>query len=67
MAFGPVCIYSERSAVYELERISWTKLRLVAHSLAIETGCQDRLPEDQVLVSVVLVQAECHVIGECVL
>ena len=60
-------IYSEKSAVNELERISWTKLRLSAHSLAIETGRWNRLPEDQRLCQCGLVQTERHVIEECVL
>ena len=35
-------IYSCKSGINELEQISWTKLRISAHSLAIETGRWNR-------------------------
>ena len=65
-------IYIIKSSVNELERISWTKLRLSAHSLAIETGRWNRrgrgiLPREQRLCQCGLIQTEQHVIEECVL
>ena len=35
-------IYSTRNEINEIERISWSKLRLSAHSLAVETGRWNR-------------------------
>ena len=63
-------IYMLKSTVNELERISWTKLRLSAHSLAIETGRWNRrgrgiLPREQRLCQCGLIQTEQHVIEEC--
>ena len=63
-------IYSSASCINELERMSWTKMRLGAHSLAIETGRwnrrgQGRLPIDQRLCSCGEVQTERHVIESC--
>ena len=61
-------IYSgKHSAINELERMSWTKLRLSAHSLAIETGRwnrrgRGRLPIEERLCQCGLVQTERHVI-----
>ena len=65
-------IYINKSTVNELERISWSKLRLSAHSLAIETGRwnrrgRGRLPIDERLCQCGLVQTELHVFEECVL
>ena len=65
-------IYINKSTVNELERISWSKLRLSAHSLAIETGRwnrrgRGRLPIDERLCQCGLVQTEFHVFEECVL
>ena len=65
-------IYINKSKVNELERISWSKLRLSAHSLAIETGRwnrrgRGRLPIDERLCQCGLVQTEFHVFEECVL
>ena len=65
-------IYINKSKVNELERISWSKLRLCAHSLAIETGRwnrrgRGRLPIDERLCQCGLVQTEFHVFEECVL
>ena len=65
-------IYINKSMVNELERISWSKLRLSAHSLAIETGRwnrrgRGRLPIDERLCQCGLVQTEFHVFEECVL
>ena len=65
-------IYINKSTVNELERISWSKLRLSAHSLAIETGRwnrrgRGRLPVDERLCQCGLVQTELHVFEECVL
>ncbi|CAL4086104.1 unnamed protein product, partial [Meganyctiphanes norvegica] len=65
-------IYSTKSTVNELERISWSKLRLSAHSLVIETGRwnrrgRERLPVENRLCQCGQVQTEHHVIEECVL
>ena len=65
-------IYINKSTVNELERILWSKLRLSAHSLAIETGRwnrrgRGRLPIDERLCQCGLVQTEFHVFEECVL
>ena len=65
-------IYSVKTTVNELERISWTKLRLSAHSLAIETGRwnrrgRGRLPIEERLCQCGFVQTEHHVIEVCVL
>ena len=56
--------------VKELERISWTKLRLSAHSLAIEKGRWNRrgrgsLPWEERLCSCGQVQTEKHIIENC--
>ena len=63
-------VYGPGHHVNELERISWTKLRLGAHSLAIETGRwnrrgQGRLPREQRLCTCGDIQTERHVIETC--
>ena len=64
-------IYSEKnSTVNELERMSWSKLRLSAHSLAIETGRwnrrgRGRLPIEERLCQCGCVQTERHVFENC--
>ena len=65
-------IYTRRSnTVDERERISWTRLRLSAHSLAIEAGRwnrrgRGRLPvEERVCVCGTGVQDEAHVVERC--
>ena len=63
-------IYNINYKINELERISWTKLRLSSHSLAIETGRwnrrgRGRLPLDQRLCQCGQVQTERHVLEEC--
>ena len=63
-------IYSTKVSLNELERMSWSKLRLSAHSLAIETGRwnrrgRGRLPMDQRLCQCGLVQTERHVVETC--
>ena len=63
-------IYNMKYMINELERMSWTKLRLSAHSLAIETGRwnrrgRGRLPVDQRLCQCGQVQTEHHVIEHC--
>ena len=62
-------MYSTPS-VDELHRISWTRLRLSAHSLAIEEGRwnrrgRGRLPIEERLCGCGRVQSERHVIEEC--
>ena len=54
----------------ELHRVSWTRLRLSAHSLAIEEGRwnrrgRGRLPIEERLCTCGSVQTERHVIEEC--
>ena len=54
----------------ELHRVSWTRLRLSAHSLAIEEGRWNRrgrgqLPIEERLCTCGSVQTERHVIEEC--
>ena len=63
-------IYESKSNINEIERVSWSRLRLSAHSLAIETGRwnrrgRGRLPEDQRLCQCGQIQSERHVIEEC--
>ena len=65
-------VYDSKSNLNEIERLSWTKMRLSAHSLAIETGRwnrrgRGRLPIDQRLCQCGQVQTERHVIEECVM
>ena len=55
---------------YELHRVSWTRLRLSAHSLAIEEGRwnrrgRGRLPVEERLCSCGRVQDEKHIIEHC--
>ena len=65
-------IYSSINDVNDLERISWSKLRLSAHSLAVETGRwnrrgRGRLPMEERLCQCGHIQTERHVIEECIL
>ena len=63
-------VYVARPGVNELERISWSRLRLSAHSLAIEQGRwnrrgRGRLPIEERLCSCGEVQTEAHVFESC--
>ena len=63
-------IYSSKTTVNDIERISWSKLRLSAHSLAIETGRwnrrgRGRLPREERLCQCGSVQTEHHVVEDC--
>ena len=63
-------IYLKRIKVNEIERMSWTKLRLSAHSLAVETGRwkkrgRERLPIEERLCQCGEVQTERHIIEDC--
>ena len=63
-------IYEKQLKVNEIERMSWTRLRLSAHSLAIETGRwnrrgRGRLPVEERLCSCGQIQTETHVIENC--
>lgn len=63
-------IYTTKTIVNELERISWTRLRVSAHSLAIEQGRwnrrgRGRLPIDERVCTCGQVQTERHVIEIC--
>ena len=65
-------IYKAKLNLNDVERISWSKLRLSAHSLAIETGRwsrrgRGRLPVEERLCRCGLVQTEHHVVEECAL
>ena len=65
-------VYDSKIKINELERISWTKMRLSAHSLAIETGRwnrrgRGRLPVDQRICQYGQVQTEQHVVEQCTL
>ena len=63
-------VYTKHIKVNEIERISWTRLRLSAHSLAIERGRwnrrgRGRLPVEERLCSCGQVQTESHIIENC--
>ena len=63
-------IYTDGLSVNELERISWTRMRVSAHSLAVETGRwnrrgRGRLPLEERLCTCGQIQTEVHVIEEC--
>ena len=64
-------VYTSKSApVPEHHRVAWTRLRLSAHSLAIEEGRwnrrgRGRLPVEERLCSCGQVQDEEHVIAHC--
>ena len=65
-------VYHTKSGINELERISWSRMRLSAHSLVIETGRwnrrgRGRLPIEQRLCQCGQIQTERHVIEECAL
>lgn len=49
----------------EYQRQAFTKLRLSAHSLAIETGRWSRTPREQRLCDCGQIQTENHIISEC--
>ena len=66
-------IYTTKTDVNEMYRISWTRLRLSSHSLAIESGRwnrrarrdRGRLPVEERLCPCGQVQNETHVIENC--
>lgn len=63
-------IYTKNFKVNNIERVSWTRLRLSAHSLAVEKGRwnrrgRGRLPMEERLCPCGLVQTEAHVIESC--
>ena len=63
-------IYKCNTKVNELERVSWTRLRVSGHSLAVEEGRwnrrgRGRLPLEERLCSCGEVQTERHVIEHC--
>ena len=65
-------IYTTHTNVNELKRISWTRLRVSAHNLAVETGRwnrrgRGRLPIEERLCPCGQVQTERHVVEECAL
>ena len=63
-------IYRKNVKVNELERVSWTRLRLSSHSLAVEKGRwnrrgRGRLPMQERLCSCGVIQTEMHVFENC--
>ena len=65
-------IYTSNVKVNEIERISWTRLRLSAHSLAIERGRwnrrgRGRLPVEERLCPCGQIQTEAHIIKDCLI
>ena len=63
-------IYLKNVKLNEIERISWIKFRLSAHSLEIEKGRwnrrgRGRLPIEERLCSCGQIQTEVHVVEEC--
>ena len=63
-------IYKMKTKVNELERISWMRLRISAHSLAIEQGRwnrrgRGRLPIEERLCQCGDVQTELHIFEHC--
>lgn len=63
-------IYMSKIKVNERERISWTRFRVSAHSLAIEEGRwnrrgRGRLPVEERLCSCGHIQTEQHVVEDC--
>ena len=65
-------IYTKNCKVNEIERVSWTRLRLSAHSLAIEKGRwnrrgRGRLPIEERLCQCGQVQTEAHIIEDCII
>ena len=65
-------IYKNITKVNEIERISWKRLRLSAHSLAIETGRwnrrgRGRLPVEERLCPCGQIQTEGHIIENCLI
>ena len=62
--------YISSSKVNEAERVSWTRLRVSGHSLAVEEGRWnrrggDRLPLKERLCSCGQIQTERHIIENC--
>ena len=63
-------IYKNKTKINEWERVSWTRFRVSAHSLAVEKGRWSRrgrghLPMEERLCSCGQVQSERHVVMEC--
>ena len=63
-------IYTTRHTVNELHRIAFTRFRVSAHSLAVETGRwnrrgRPRLPVDERICQCGAVQTEEHVVMHC--
>ena len=63
-------IYVKKHTINDLQRISFTRFRVSAHSLAIETGRWNRrgrghLPVEERLCECGRIQTERHVIEEC--
>ena len=65
-------VYIDNMKVNEIERMSWTRLRLSAHSLAIERGRwnrrgRGRLPIEERLCPCGQIQTEAHIIENCLM
>ena len=62
--------YISSNKLSEVERVSWTRLRINGHSLAMEEGRwnrrgRGRLPREERLCSCGQIQTERHVIEHC--
>ena len=61
-------VYTQVSRVIpDYQRLAFSRLRLISHSLRIETGRWARLPPEQRLCACGRIQSEQHVIQDCVL
>ncbi len=63
-------IYTKDVKVINIERLSWTRLRLSAHSRAVEKGHWNRcgwgrFPKEERLCSCGQVQTETHIAEDC--
>ena len=63
-------VYVKNMKINEIERISWTRLRLSAHSLAVEKGRwnrrgRGRLPMEERLCPCGQIQTKAHIIESC--
>ena len=65
-SLAPHPVYTDiRAKVREHHRIDFSRFRLSAHNLAIETGRWSRIPHDERVCECGSVQTEKHVVLEC--